>query len=274
MDDFVDEVPDVDLVSTDEITVHSVVMQNRATLHSLTTFVGISFSFRKDDFNKGRIKAALEENGCRLLGLFPDPETASEFLRFTIEQYIRSYTTIINKLSNFEPVQKRKFLAYLGDDVTASPGLYEVNRTDYEKLKENFAGVRFATDEEARETPLFYSSFVPIHYEKVKSLNLSSLKSLRVIPDVDPSDYPAVCSKFDWSYRIWENLQAKAIQLVKGDRMVKQESLILDAIKLFPESAEEIVDRLTTTYQKALSNEEVNGLSLKMIFGQSEVEYC
>ena len=274
MEGIIDEVPELDAIPT----IHCVIMQKRETIHSLTIFVVVDFSYEKRDLNKAEIKEAFERKGSRLLGLFSDQERATEFLRFSIEQCIRSYTTVVNKLPNLEPVQERKFLAYIGEDVTVSPGIHEVNRSDYERLREHFASVRLATDEEALTTPQFYSSLIANDYERMKSLQLTSLKTLRLIADheFDPIQSSEICSTFDRAHRIWDRLNVNSIRLLKGDQTMKREDVISDAMRLFPtrERAEQMIDKIIENYRKIISHESVRGPALKMKVAKGEIDYC
>lgn len=69
MDEIIDEVPPLDTIPGDTVTIHMVLMDPRATIHSMTNFFVMSVMWEKKSFNKEEVKAKIKENDIKLLGL-------------------------------------------------------------------------------------------------------------------------------------------------------------------------------------------------------------
>lgn len=276
MDEIVDEIPDLDQIPGDEITIYMVCMEPRETIHSLTQFYLAYFTFNKKDFDKEKFKEL-----DKVLGFFLDESRAELFLAWNLERSARQYTIVVNKLPDLSLVQDRKFLIYIGEEITALPGLYEVRKEDYEKLSSVFQDVRLATDKEVRTTAEIFSCFVPKDYEKLKSLKLPNLECLNLDQKIPVSDYLGICSMYDKASRTFRSVKQACIRIAKDDTHVRKADIIPKMEQIAP-NGEEIIDNMIQFYRDILSGKDVTDLrdfnikfSLRDKVGNKfEVEHC
>ena len=95
-------------------------------------------------------------------------EDAEDEMRKILERLAREYTELLRALPDLSVVKDRHFLVYLDDEITYFPGAYSVNFDQYNRLVQEFTGVRLAN-----VTDTFYPIIMVKDLGRIRKLDLT-----------------------------------------------------------------------------------------------------
>lgn len=230
-------------------TVWLIVEKQQESVHDQCMLMRIGIEQTESELDRDEIAARCQLESYTLLEVVRSEDEVESYRKTWRNQSVRDYTKIINKLSNMELVHDRFFLAYLDQEVTVIPRIYQVHKSDYEKLKDAFPSVRLATDEEADLTDPFTSCFIATDYQKIIGLNLSTLRVLDRPDGIKEDRYYDLCCRFDESQELLDELRFHCINLAQETEFTNKQKAIEVAKQLFNEEAEETVDKLISFFR-------------------------
>lgn len=244
------EYPDITVLPDGPVQVSLVIMQTRATIHNLSNFMVIRITVdTKENYDIEKYASQLESSGAiKLLGVFIDNEEAEAFMHYKVDEATLEYTTVINKLPDLSEVRNRKFIAFLGEEISVIPGCYEVRKGDYLKLESQYPQIRLATDEELSNIEMVYRCFIPQDFDLVRNLELPYLQGVRVISSADVIeclDKKMMLEAITRLAYLKESLAFMITELESEGCLFKIENAIKIVEEISPESdAKDVVDRL------------------------------
>ena len=191
-----------------------------------------------------------EQDELKLWKCFDTYDEGCDFLIQLATNETWKYTNHLRITKDFSQVTNRPFFAFLGEDITCFPGIYTVNREDYEKLSKKFSSVCLAK-EHGPITKLLY----PRNFKQIRDLNLGYLVSYTLSNEFKASDHEDIVDTI-------EELHMQLLHLTSllGRIMEEEsESEVEDAIDIIEDlfDSKDAEGYLVTLLEKASKGEEI-----------------
>lgn len=245
-------------------TVHAVISEIRMDTHMIKSY--LACSGKKDNIDELKNNDQIEFHG-----VFDTENDAKKFVETCTLNNTKNYTKMLHETglpdkSKLLQLRSRYLLAYLDDDLTTVPSVYNIPIYEFMTLREHYPSIRLANDDEIEKTNT-QNTTVPMTKETLNSIGHLQLVNLQVLLSKNPEDIQKAQKTYNEMYlnimKLIVNIQndqTEDIYQLMQFIMPKQDAEAIEKVK---STLSEMIQHVKTKKEEGMSDKEIEQELLK-----------